>query len=72
MPFLVMYNYRHNTTHPPKPRFPKSLRYANAQTHSIILTRKQAAEIEMKTHHDPKEGKEVEMIPETREEKLGS
>jgi hypothetical protein len=44
-PFLVIYNYRHNLSHPPKPRIPRPLRHPIPQSHSIILTRKMAAEI---------------------------
>ena len=63
-PFLVIYNYRHSINHPPKPRLPRSLRYPPVQAHSIILTRKMAAEMEMKNHIEPKESKDVQMIPE--------
>lgn len=68
-PFLVIYNYRHNLLHPSKPRLPKSNRCPLPQTRSNILTRKMAAEIEMKNHVDSKEIEINQMIPETRTEK---
>jgi hypothetical protein len=47
-PFLVVYHYRQRR-HEPKPRLPRLPRHP-APTHSIILTRKMAAQLEGRTH----------------------
>jgi hypothetical protein len=52
-PFMVIYNYRNHPTHPSRPRLPRALKQPPPQPHSIILTRKMAAEIEMKNHTEP-------------------
>jgi hypothetical protein len=58
-PFMVVYHFRQRR-HSPKPRLPRPLRQPNI-THSIILTRKMAAQIEILTHSEvatTAEGKE--------------
>ena len=52
---MVMYNYRHNLSHPPKPRLPKPLKQPTHQTHPFILTRKMAAEKREKNNLETKE-----------------
>jgi hypothetical protein len=53
-PFLVVYHFRHNSSHHPKPRFPRPLR-PSVPSHSIILTRKMAAKLDAKNHPEPKQ-----------------
>lgn len=47
---MVMYNYRHNLAHPPKPRLPKPLKQPTHHPQPFILTRKMAAEKREKNH----------------------
>lgn len=64
-PFLVVYHYRQRR-HSPKPRLPRPLRHPNI-THSIILTRKMAAQMESLAHSEVAttvEGKEEKMEEE--------
>lgn len=68
-PFMVIYNYRHNITHPSKPRFPRPLKLTPPPLHSIILTRKMAAEIELKNQADTKEPLVMREYAEIKNEK---
>ncbi len=61
-PFLVVYHYRQRR-HSPKPRLPRPLRHPTI-THSIILTRKMAAQIGSLVHS------EVGTAVEDKEEKM--